>query len=441
MHAGAITGRRGVIMPAKPLAAAAGTPPTPVPAAEVTVLPPEWAVAGTHLFREQALAAYMRGDREARMLRAEPAWTRSVVAAGAILALTVALLATFGRVDVTTEGVGILRAEGDLQFARAEIAGMVSEVHARSGDLVEAGQAIVTLESASLQAALLEADRRLQAARTAAVELDSRRLPLFAQRRANLEDGVRMLERRRDAERRGLGRKAVRARGQASLARAGWASRFDEQHAFEEVLDAKARNLGTAQQIEGAKAEIVALDLERDSEGRRVREEVGEALARRDAVQVALSQTTIRAAKAGTLDSVLVRRGDAVQVGAIIAKIVSGVAQQIIGFVPERDRAFLEPGAVARVELTQLPAAEFGVLRATVTRVAKGIASAAEIRDILGDQASLAGSVYRVDLALDQTARRDRLAPHIRAGSLVNLRYVLRQRSMASLVISPFLTN
>jgi hypothetical protein len=211
MHAGAITGRRGVIMPAKPLAAAAGTPPTPVPAAEVTVLPPEWAVAGTHLFREQALAAYMRGDREARMLRAEPAWTRSVVAAGAILALTVALLATFGRVDVTTEGVGILRAEGDLQFARAEIAGMVSEVHARSGDLVEAGQAIVTLESASLQAALLEADRRLQAARTAAVELDSRRLPLFAQRRANLEDGVRMLDRRRDAERRGLGRKAVRA--------------------------------------------------------------------------------------------------------------------------------------------------------------------------------------------------------------------------------------
>jgi biotin carboxyl carrier protein len=261
-------------------------------------------------------------------------------------------------------------------------------------------------------------------------------LPLFAQRRANLEDGVRMLELRLHAERRGLGRKAVRARGQSRLARAGWASRFDEQHTFEEVLDAKARNLGTAQQIEGAKAEIVALDLERDSEGRRVRVEVGEALARRDSVQVALSQTTIRAAKAGTLDSVLVRRGDAVQAGAIIAKVVSGVAQQIIGFVPERDRAFLEPGAVARVELTQLPAAEFGVLRATVTRVAKGIASAAEIRDILGDQTSLAGSIYRVDLALDQTARRDRLAAHIRAGSLVNLRYVLRQRSMASLVIS-----
>ena len=120
---------------------------------------------------------------------------------------------------------------------------------------MEAGQAIVTLESASLRAALLEADRRLQAARTAAVELDSRRLPLFAQRRANLEDGVRMLEGRLHAERRGVGRKAVRARGQASLARAGWASRFDEQHAFEEVLDAKARNLGTAQQIEGAKAE------------------------------------------------------------------------------------------------------------------------------------------------------------------------------------------
>ncbi len=441
MHAGAITGRRGVVVSAKQVAEAAVAPPTPIPAAEVTVLPPERAVAGTHLFREQALAAYMRGDREARMLRAEPAWTRSVVAAGAILALTVVLLATFGRVDVTTEGAGILRAEGDLQFARAEIAGMVSEVHAHSGDLVEAGQAIVTLESASLRAALLEADRRLQAAKTAAVELDSRRLPLFAQRRANLEDGVRMLEARLHAERRGLGRKAVRARGQASLARAGWASRFDEQHSFEEVLDAKARNLGTAQQIEGAKAEIVALDLERDSEGRRVREEVGEAQARRDAVQVALSQTTIRAAKAGTLDSVLVRRGDAVQAGAIIAKIVSGVAQQIISFVPERDRAFLEPGAVARVELTQLPAAEFGVLRATVTRVAKGIASAAEIRDILGDQASLAGSVYRVDLALDQTARRDRLAAHIRAGSLVNLRYVLRQRSVASLVISPFLTN
>ena len=127
MHAGAIIGRRGVIVPGKQLAEAEGAPPTAVSAAEVTVLPPERAVAGSTCSAKQALAAYMRGDREARTLRAEPAWTRSVVAAGAILALTVALLATFGRVDVTTEGAGILRAEGDLQFARAEIAGMVSD--------------------------------------------------------------------------------------------------------------------------------------------------------------------------------------------------------------------------------------------------------------------------------------------------------------------------
>lgn len=398
--------------------------------------PPALAVAGTHVFREAAIAAYLRGDREARMLRAEPAWPRRLFCAGALLAATLVTFAIWGRVDVTARGLGILQADGDLQFARTEIAGVVAEVHAHSGDLVQSGQPIVTLTSTSLRALMLEADRNLQLAKTQAAEFETLRGSLFANRRSILADRVRILEGRLAVVKRGLARKGNRARRHAALAAGGWSSRFDAQRSQEEVLDARAQKLGSAEQLERAKAEIVSLDLESDAERRRVTNAADEAQTRRDALEVAIAQTTIRAAKPGTLDSVLVRRGDTVPAGATVAKIVSGTAQRIIAFIPERDRAFLEPGAPARVELTQLPAAEFGALRATVTRVASAIASPAEVKDVLGDQASLPAPVYRVDLTLDPTPRRAILGSRIHAGGIVDVRYVLRQRRIASLVFS-----
>ena len=397
------------------------------------------AVAGSHLFREQAIEAYMRGDREARMLRAEPAWTRQVFVAGALLVATLFLVAAFGRVDVTSQGLGILRVEGDVQFARTEIAGMVSEIHARSGDLVKAGQIIVTLKSTNLGGSVLEADRRLALAKTAQANFDARRSPLFERRRLLLVERVKILERRLQAEKGGLAHKGFRVHKQAALAKMGWTSKFEEHHAFEEMFDAKAQNLNTAEQTERARSELASLQLERDTERLGVKSQLDEAQAHRDAVALTVGQTTVRAANAGTLDSVLVRRGDAVQAGTTVARIVSGTAQQITAFVPERDRAFLEPGAAARVEMQQLPSAEFGALRATVVRVAKGIASSAEVKDVLGDQANLTESGYRVDLTLNETPRRILLGSYVRAGSLVNVRYVLRQCSLASLVFAPFL--
>ena len=72
-------------------------------------------VAGTHLFREQVVEAYLRGDDEPVPLRAAPPSTTSLVrVCGALVAFFVLVLA-FGRVEITSRGRGVLRAEGGSQ--------------------------------------------------------------------------------------------------------------------------------------------------------------------------------------------------------------------------------------------------------------------------------------------------------------------------------------
>jgi hypothetical protein len=104
--------------------------------------------------------------------------------------------------------------------------------------------------------------------------------------------------------------------------------------------------------------------------------------------------------------------------------------------VPERDVAFLRPGALAAVELDQLPIGEFGHLDARVVRVAGELADRSELLAALGESAS---SAPHVRVELDVLARADG-APRgtrLRPGTLVTARIPLRERRLLAIVFEP----
>jgi multidrug efflux pump subunit AcrA (membrane-fusion protein) len=117
--------------------------------------------------------------------------------------------------------------------------------------------------------------------------------------------------------------------------------------------------------------------------------------------------------------------------------VAGGAPSKIIAFLPERDRAFVTSGAEIRVEVEQLPYAEFGTLKGRVDRVATDLASRYEVTEALGEEAQYPGPSYRVELSLLEDDRAKQLSSKLRAGMLVNARFTLRRRRLISLVLDP----
>ena len=106
---------------------------------------------------------------------------------------------------------------------------------------------------------------------------------------------------------------------------------------------------------------------------------------------------------------------------------------QAVSFLPERDRAFINAGDRARIELEQLPSAEFGSLTGHVKRISSDLASPYEVKDAFGEEGAVQGPAYRVELTFDAPVRPLPLRP----GMLLNVRYTLRRQRVISLVFQP----
>jgi hypothetical protein len=117
--------------------------------------------------------------------------------------------------------------------------------------------------------------------------------------------------------------------------------------------------------------------------------------------------------------------------------VAAGAPRNVVVYLPERDRAFVEKGAVVRVEVDQLPVWEFGALRGKVTRIANQIASQHDLTDTFGDKVALEEPLYRVDIALEEDAAYRTLKARLRPESLTNVRFTLRQRRAITLLFEP----
>jgi multidrug resistance efflux pump len=404
--------------------------------------PPEGKPVGAStngIFRPAAVAAHL-GDRAvAAPLLAAPAWTSTVILAALAIVLVAIGAAFFLSIDVSARASGTIRADqGGTQMLAAQGSGIVAEVLVRSGDVVGGGDAIMAFDVASLRAELLEAERKVAIVRELAASEEARTARQSRSLRATADARESSL-RSRAASFRGT---AVRLMGRLERVRRGkdeGVTTITEVEEVEEQLATALRNeLALDDEAAQVHAQTVAAVAAGEGSVERLRRDARDAEAHRDAVAYALDHSKVVAPGAGTIDTVFVRAGDTVSVGTPVARIVPpGATSQAVVFLPERDRAFLTEATPVRIELAQLPVTEFGALRGRVTRIGGDVATLDEIRAVLGPQTDLGTPTFRVEVAIQEDARRERFARFLRPGSAVSARFALRRRRLIGVLFEP----
>lgn len=425
----AVSGGRA---PGHAAASAARPTPSPRPGDRGPARAPD-----TSLFRYEALRAYKLGLKLTAPLRVVPLNTGIVVGTLAAVLLAVLVIMSLGKVDLTARGRGVIRASEGVQPLLFEVEGIVREVLVRDGDVVSAGQVLARLDSTRLTAALQEAEEQLRT-------IDERNREDQAHAQTAYERDSALVTKRAQLTRERIISQAAsvgahtRERGRyASLADDGLVAERQRRDA-EEVLHQERRNLLTLQG-EQAQLEQQLTELEqshRTATSLRA-QQAREARNRRDVSKLLLTQTELRASRSGRVESLLVNEGDVVGAGRVVARLVSlATGRQITAFLPERERAFVRPGASVRVEFDQLPVGEFGSATGTVVRASSEVAGAQEIERALG-AAAPEGVHFAVTLELSDDAATRGLYERVSSGSLLTVRMPVRQRRVIGLVFDP----
>jgi multidrug resistance efflux pump len=292
------------------------------------------------------------------------------------------------------------------------------------------------LDSASLQAQLLEAERELQLLKSDFTVFALRQDHLQAEQEANLQVRLRMLEEQEISQGGSVGLYQRKLKANQELLKSNLVSVIAVEEAVE-ALSMAQRQLGASRQaLVQARQELASLRARREDEIWRRERELRQAQSRRDALQFSMGQAVVLAPADATLEAMLVKAGDVIQAGQAIGRLVpKGAPLQVVAFLPEKDRAFVKPGDEVKLELEQLPYAEFGTLKARVVRIAGDLASSLEIQEAMGEAGRLEGANYRVELELMEASRPTQ-AP-LRTGMLMNVRFTLRKLRPITLFLEP----
>jgi multidrug resistance efflux pump len=376
----------------------------------------------------------LRASRAGLPLRISPPWTWTALVIIAVATVAALIASWFVHVETTTRARGIVRPAGGVRALVAQTDASVAEVLIRSGDHVEAGTTVVRLEGIDVEAALFEPTRAVaihdEARRGIAAETG------YVQQRASILERLRIAQGQIASYEASVLRQKRHVETVESLRRSGLMSDL-QAYAAQEQYDAARRSAEAGRDAQTRlRQELAALDAAHERELREAEGRVNEAKARREGIELPARKSAVDAPVAGTVEGIVVRRGDAVQAGQTLAKLVPDSATlHVVAFLPERDRAFVRPGTTAKLELDQYPYSEFGTIPVRITRIGTALASGYEIREAFGDSVKDDESPrFRVELEIAPQDLRDMT---IRPGMMAQVRVTLRRQRALSLLFAP----
>ena len=417
-------------IPAEPQRARAST--------QVVVGPAAAAQPSPGLFRSEALQHRLSSEQGRGVVRVSPPWTWAllwIVVAG----LAAASVASFvGEVEVTGRGRGILLPAAGVRTLTSQVSGTVVGVEAASGDTVEAGAALVRIESASVQAQLLEAERELEAVRTRFAASSAQQDRHYAEQVASLRARAGRLVEQIGSQRASAAHFRRRVQADQGLLDKGLVSELAVSDTRDALAQAERQLNGAEQALDQTRQELASLEGRRQDELWQRRQTVSAAQNKRDALALVARQSVIEAPASGTVEALTVRVGEVVQAGQPVGKIVPVDSPlHVVSFMAEKDRAFARAGDEAQLELDQLPHAEYGTLAARVVRIGDDLASPTEIREALGEGQRLEGSAYRVELEIVDAQPALEAGVKLRTGTLLDARFTLRRQKLVTLLFAP----
>jgi membrane fusion protein len=393
---------------------------------------------GRGLFRVEALRHRLTAEEGRGVVRVSPPWTWALLVA-ALCGVGAALVVSFvGEVEVTGRARGVLRPTTGIRVLTSQSTGTVVEVLARSGDAVKAGATILRIESAAVQAQLLEADRDLTAVRTrfssAAAEVDhhyAEQVESLRSRSKRLDDEIASLKNSVSLQERHV-------KADDELLRKGLVSELAVADTKETLAQAERQLSGAETTLDQTRQELASLESRRQDELWQRQQVVSAAQNKRDALALMMRENVIEAPDAGMVEGLLVKVGEVVQAGQAVGEIVPvNATLRAVCFLPEKDRAFARPGDEVRLELDQLPHAEYGTLKARITRISDDLASPSEVAEAFGEGQKLAEPSYKVELAITDTSAADAASVKLRTGALLDARFTLRRQRLITLALSP----
>jgi membrane fusion protein len=391
----------------------------------------------SRLFRQQAVLAYERGEKLASVLKltTPPSWAFfAAVLTGLFAAISFGVV---GKMDVTGRGRGILRSPGGAQTLSAAIGGTVQRLYVHSGDKVSAGQLLVTLDATALRAELQQAMQNLEFVQKRLAELTDHR-ELHERSLELLRTEAGLTQRRLRSEGDTLQTLTQRSAAYHSLGERGFVARTGVDEIREQMRNVERGRLALEQELAQTQLQQVLLQRERNEQLQRARADLDAAQSKRSALEAMLAQTSVRAPSTGRVEGLDARIGDQVQLGQPLVTLVPVTPPtQVVVFAEDRDRAFLRIGSPARLEVDQLPVAEFGVLTGKVSSIGAHFASLRERQTTLGEEPTSPTPCYRVEVQLAQTAKNRALLERLGSGALVSVRFSLRQRRLITLVLEP----
>src|SRR5690606_30686082 len=85
-------------------------------------------------------------DAHRAYLEQQPLRARTLLYVVAVIVLALVAWATFAEIDEVTRGEGKVIPSRQIQVMQSQDGGVVTEIHTRAGDIVEAGQLLVRLD-------------------------------------------------------------------------------------------------------------------------------------------------------------------------------------------------------------------------------------------------------------------------------------------------------
>ncbi|WP_306599288.1 HlyD family secretion protein [Geothrix sp. 21YS21S-2] len=390
------------------------------------------------LFRQEALDHRLEGEEGRGLVRVSPPWTWALLMVFLSGVGTALLASLFGRAEVNGRARGILRPRSGIRVVIAQLDGTVGQVEARSGQQVEPGAVLVRIEAPPVQARLLEARRQVESVRSHYKVTTALQDRSHAEQLRRLEGRMAMLKEQSRSQRQSLAIMELNLQRSLNLEREGVLSPAKVDEAREALAQSQRQLSQSGQALEMASQEWAALENGRQDSLWQRRQTIQGAEVRAEALAFLAGQTLIQAPEGGRVEAMLVKPGEAVRAGQALCKLIPRNASlEVVAFLEEKDRAFVRPGDAVRLELDQLPYAEYGTVAARVERISDDLASAFEIREALGDNPFPHVPAFRVELGLTDTRAVQKAGIPLRSGMLLNVRFTLRRQRLITLVLDP----
>ena len=389
---------------------------------------------------------FRRGTRQPSAQSVDP-YTRLAISPGwtwwllwGVVAVLVAALAlsVLGRVEVTARAPAILRPGAGARVLAAQVAGTVRTVRARPGQTVHAGDAVFVLDAPALEGELLQSRREVDLLGSDRREVARRRQQLHEEQAASARVRIEQSQAQTVSLEASVNAYESKWQSLQSLSDSGVVSRMSVVDAHEAFAQATRQLSSARQALAQARQDLSILSSQHDANVWQDEQALRAARARQDALRLNAAQTVVRAARAGTVESLVVERGDVVSPGMVLARLVPADApQRVVSFLAEKDRAFVRVGDEVRLELEQLPYGVYGSLGARVVRIGSDLATATEINEALANQSGPARPAYRVELQITDARAAREAGIRLRSGMLMQARFTLRRQRPLAMLMEP----